>query len=143
MSTFITLGDGRSWLERDWVYDAILRAVARELPNNDEGRALAAWLLEQQCFEQGPGIGYLDLRELTPTNQRLIIECLRLALGRARSEGPLGWNDPSAFSAWLRSFDFLLRLVESVEHGEPPEALSDPNVNGLMPPTGERHGPGW
>jgi hypothetical protein len=81
MSTFITLQDGRLLLERNWVYDAILRAVARELRNDDEGRALAEWLLAQQCFEQGPGIGYLDLRELTPSNQPLIIESLRLALG--------------------------------------------------------------
>jgi hypothetical protein len=111
-------------------------------PQDIEGQPLATWLLDQQCSEQGPGIGYLDLREVTPENQRRIIDGLHLALRQARSEGPLGWSDPSAFDAWLSSFDFLLRLVDSVERGEAPDAVSDPNVRLLMPPTGERRGPG-
>jgi len=36
----------------------------------------------------------------------------------------------------------MVKMIESIENGEPPEAFN-PNMNGPLPPRGEKKGPGW
>jgi hypothetical protein len=142
MTTFFTLNDGRSWLHQNWAYDAVLESIADVLDEDAGGRELAAWLRDQRCLVQGPGVGSVDLRELTVENQRRIVGAVPRALEMARAKGPKGWHDPSYFPAWLSSFELLARMVEAVERGEPPGEPMH-GVRGLLPPTGLRSGPGW
>lgn len=67
MSTYITLEDGRVLATSNGVFDAIIERAATELERRgDSLDGLVEWLLEQRCEVQGPGVGYLDLRELSP-----------------------------------------------------------------------------
>ncbi len=142
MSAFFVLTDGRAWSKANWAYDAVLDAIADALPNDGAGQLLAEWLLEQRCRVQGPGVGTVDLRELTDENRRRIVEAIPRALEMARKKGPRDWHDPSFFPQWLSAFELLVQMIESAERGDPPEALN-PDMRGPIPPTGERRGPGW
>jgi hypothetical protein len=42
----------------------------------------------------------------------------------------------------VAGFIVLADMVASVERGQPPEALN-PHMRDVIPPTGERSGPGW
>jgi hypothetical protein len=67
MTTHITLEDGRIFGTSNGVFDALLECAAKELESRpDTVNGLREWLLDQRCEVQGPGVGYLDLRELAP-----------------------------------------------------------------------------
>lgn len=142
VSAFFILSDGRAWSRANWAYDSVLDAIAAILTRDESGRALASWLLEQRCQVQGPGVGTVDMRELTDENQRRIVLAVPQALEMARTRGPTHWHDPSFFPQWLGSFEVLVQMLESVQRGEPPEALN-PHLRGVVPPSGTRSGPGW
>jgi len=138
MGGFLILDDGRAWAPASWAFDAGLEQIAEVL--TDE--VLRAWLLEQRCSEQGPGMGRIDVRELTPHNRELLLAAIPVAIERARAKDGSDWNDPSWYPQWLDRFELLGRMVESVARGEPPETLN-PQMRSVIPPTGERSGPGW
>jgi hypothetical protein len=69
MGGFIILEDGRAYTANNWSYDAVVERIARALPETDAGRALSDWPMDQRCVVQGPGLGSVDFRELTPGNQ--------------------------------------------------------------------------
>src|SRR5262245_64161579 len=67
MTTYITLEDGRILGTSNGVFDALLECAAKELERRtDVVDGLREWLLHQRCEVKGPGVGYLDLRELSP-----------------------------------------------------------------------------
>src|SRR6266446_10320091 len=67
MATNITLEDGRILGTSNGVFDALLERAAKELESRtDAVDGLREWLLDQRCEVRGPGVGYLDLRELSP-----------------------------------------------------------------------------
>jgi hypothetical protein len=141
MSTCIVLPDGRIWWASNWAYDSAIWRIADQLDHHPEGVELAAWLRGQTCYEQGPGIGAVDVRELTPRNQQLFRWGARQAFRRAILDGPAGWHDPTRFPAWLAGFQRLLRVWNAVDRREPPGLLGEPKA--IVDPTGARSGPGW
>jgi hypothetical protein len=141
MGAFIILEDGRGWIGANWAYDAIIQSIADELAQTNEGRALASWLLEQRCEVLGPGLGRVDVRELSTDSRCRFRDACRRSLDRIRARGPVGWSDPSFFPAWLVRFQHLIDMWASIDRGEPAGALND--LKGTIDPTGERHGPGW
>lgn len=142
MSASITLDDGRTYWGSNWAFDAVIRAIAAVLPGTPQGRALRDWLLDQQCRVQGPGIGCVDTRELTPDNRRLFAKAIEDAFNAQRRQGPIGWHDPKAWDVWLAHFSDLVKMVESIRRGEQPEAFN-PHSKGVMPATNKHAGPGW
>ncbi|MHB8876066.1 MAG: hypothetical protein ACYC8T_20440 [Myxococcaceae bacterium] len=140
MSCFIILSDGRAWSTQSWVFDAALGAIAEVLAEDESSSSLAAWLLEEQSAVVG--LGLVDVRNLTPDNQQRFLDAVPRALVAAREKGVRGWHDLGQFSAWIASLELLLNMIESVMRGDPPEVLN-PNMKGVIPPTGERQGPGW
>jgi hypothetical protein len=141
MSTCIVLPDGRMRWASNWAYDSVIWGIADQLDRHPEGGGLAAWLRDQACFEQGPGIGTVDIRELTPRNQQLFRWGARLAFRRAILDGPAGWHDLTRFPAWLAGFQRLLRMWKAVDRREPPGLLGE--LQAVRDPTGVRSGPGW
>ena len=141
MSTLITLPDGRSWWAANWAYDAVIRRIADQLERLPYEGELASWLRRQTCEEMGPGIGYVDVRELTPRNQLLFRQAAQQAFRHAILEGAVGWHDPSFFAGWLQGFRRLLRMWKAVDRGEPPGMLGDSPER--LEPSGLRSGPGW
>ena len=141
MSSHIALEDGRSWWAANWAYDAVVRSIVDALNRQGE-KDLAAWLSEQTCLVQGPGLGRIDLRELAPKNRELFRAGARDAFRREMEMGAVGWNDPAFFKGWLDRFGVLLRLIDSVDRHDDPLSFN-PHANGLMPVTREKKGPGW
>jgi hypothetical protein len=141
MGGFIILNDGRAWAAANWAYDEAIRSIVEALPPTDDALALSGWLLGQTCEVRGSGLGSVDLRELTAENQALFSEAVRKATARIKPHGGWGWSDPSLFLAWKDRFDVLLKLIESIEKGEPASTLN-PHMTAVIPPTGERAGPG-
>ena len=141
MSAFIALDDGRSWWAANWAYDAVIDEIANQLNGTDAERVMAAWLREQTCFVNGPGLGSVDVRELTSQNQQLFRAAAKRAFRLAVLSGPAGWHDPSFFPGWLTVFRRLLRMWKAIDRGEPPGQLNDSRE--CMEPSGRKAGPGW
>lgn len=142
MSGFLVLADGRAWSLATWAFDAALREIADALPDDPGAAPLATWLRDQQSDVVGLGMSYVDMRELTDDNRRRLIDAIPRAVDRARTHGGAHWHKPSFFPEWLTELEVLVRMVQAVERGDPPEALN-PHMRELIPPTGNRSGPGW
>jgi hypothetical protein len=134
MSTHLTLEDGRVLGTSNGTFDAIVELTAAELERrSDRMPGLAEWLLEQRCEVRGPGIGYLDLRELSPRAAREIRDAFLAALVRGEFDVSEGLRE---------QFVLLRNMWESIARGEPPQALTSPHWL-LHPASGKRRGPGW
>jgi hypothetical protein len=142
MAGFIVLEDGRAYAANNWSYDAVIERIARALPETGAGRALSDWLMDQRSVVQGAGLGSVDLRELAPGDQRLFVEAVEKAIITSEEESPEGWCDPAFYPGWLESFHDLSRMIASIRRGEPPTAFN-PHIRDVIPPSGERAGPGW
>lgn len=142
MSTYITLEDGRVWGTTNGLFDTVLEAAAAEIavrPDSLEG--LAEWLLEQRCEVLGPGVGYLDLRELSPRARVEFTQAFTLAYEKlSRGVAPVALEHVTALG--LEHLAVLMSMWASIARGEPPEALTSPYWI-IHPYGGERHGPGW
>jgi hypothetical protein len=135
MSTHLTLEDGRVLGTSNGAFDAILELIAAELADGRETLpGLVDWLLDQRCEVQGPGVGYLDLRELSSPAVSQIREAFLVAHAA---------HDMDSVSQSLRAIYGTLRAMwASIERGEAPEALTS-DVYMMGPPSGRRKGPGW
>jgi hypothetical protein len=108
-SGFLVLADGRCYAPRWAFYDAVLRAVAAAIDDTAEGRALRVWLLAQlpgpqdiQHIGHGPWVRasdeqtierFLDVRVLTPQNQRCLLDLGDMVARADRGEPPLSRSD--------------------------------------------------
>jgi hypothetical protein len=142
MSTLFVLSDGRIWGCTNGEHDLLVELVAETILKEEKDAALSDWLLAQRCQVQGPGVGYVDLRELTLKVQEQIVAAIPKAVVLARVRGPAPGVDPSRFASFIEHLELLNQMVESMKRGEPPEALTASWWK-LHPPTGERKGPGW
>jgi hypothetical protein len=143
MAGFIVLQDGRAYAASNWAYDLTVERIAVALPPTPQGVALRTWLLGQRCGVLGPGLGSVDLRGLTPDNQRLVEAAARGAVEAAERSGPGGLGvDQETYSGWLSRLHDLLEMFDSIRRGEPPSVLN-PHMIDVIPPTGDRVGPGW
>ena len=135
MSTYITLEDGRTLVTSNGIFDNILERTVKELERRTDGLdGLREWLLDQRCVVLGPGIGALDLRELSPRACSEFRSACISAYDKARLE--------ASPMPWLDHFALLIKMWISMEKGEPPEALTSPHWL-IHPCGGERRGPGW
>jgi len=141
MSAFIALDDGRSWWAANWAYDSLIEKVVDQLNGTDAERELADWLRERTCRVNGPGLGFVDVRELTAQNRLLFRLAAQRAFRSAVLSGSVGWHEPTFFPDWLARFRQLLRMWKAIDRGEPPEQLNDSHE--CMKPSGKKNGPGW
>lgn len=151
-SGFLILSDGRCFAARWRYYDQTLLTVAESLEDSRAARALRDWLM---TLVPGPGdieeLGYgawlrskdqqirrkyLDIRELTPENQRLFLDAALHAGERAKSAEATTWD-----SLLVESLAHLSDKVDRLDRGEPPLSRSD--WVKVEPPTGQKRGPGW
>lgn len=93
MGGFIIFPDGRAWAPSNALYDDAIEEIAAALPPSAEGHALSAWLLDRRSAVQGPGLGRVDLRELTATNRRLLLDTMAtvfpaVPLAELRAQSP-------------------------------------------------------
>ncbi len=137
MSTLIVLVDGRILGLTNGQFDGILEAVANELDRDaDSLPGLASWLLDQRCEIQGPGVGAVDLREVSP----IACEQFRAASHRVYRDQQ---QNERASPEWLQDlFRQLVDMWASIARGEPPESLTCSDWK-LHPASDRRVGPGW
>jgi len=135
MTTHITLEDGRIFGTSNGVFDAILECAAKELESHpDAVDGFREWLLDQRCEVRGPGVGYLDLRELAARASAQFKSACISAYPKMRHA--------SSRVLWVDQFSLLINMWTSIEKGEPPEALTSPHWL-ITPWNGDRRGPGW
>lgn len=131
----MTLADGRVLGLSSGAFDAIVELVAAELRDRETTlNGLPGWLLEQLCTVQGPGVGFLDLREPSPIAAKQFREAFFSAyrrIPRQQTAGPL-----------LQKYALLVRMWECIARREPPEILASGTWK-MAPSSGERRGPGW
>jgi hypothetical protein len=139
---FIILSDGRAYAASNWSYDSTIDAIAEALPNTQEGRLLADWILNQRCTVQGMGLGSVDLRELTPRNQEVFLRAVEDAYRIQTGRGPVGWASPNAWPSWIGRFADLVKMIECIGKGEPPGQFN-PHMMDVIPPREKKAGPGW
>jgi len=139
---FIVFTDGRAYSATNWAYDAVIEAIVQVLPDTDEAKALADWLLNQRSCVLGPGMGRVDLLELTPMNQSLLLQAIQFAYCNEKERGPEGWTNPESWPPWIQRFSDLVKMIESMQRGESPDQFN-PHMRGVSRATGRRSGPGW
>ena len=125
MAGFIILQDGRAWAPSSAAYDALIDALAEVLTGPDGDRALASWLAERTCRKLGPGMGYVDVRDLTACHRELLYRAIRSIPTRAKLTA-------STWSESMRArYQRLRDLLDSMERGEPADTLND--LSGTIP----------
>jgi hypothetical protein len=135
VTTHLTLEDGRVLGTSNAAFDCILEFAAAELERRQTSLdTLAEWLLDQRCEVQGPGVGYLDLRELSPQAAREFRDAFLAAYDAADLT-----QVPDALRA---QYTLLREMWQSIARGDPPEALTSPHWV-LAPAAQQRRGPGW
>lgn len=135
MVTHITLEDGRVLGTSNGRFDALLERVAKELESRiDAVDGLGEWLLDQRCEVRGPGVGYLDLRELAPrASSQFKSACISAYDVLKLQRSPVFWLD---------ELSLLIDMWILIEKGEPPDTLTSPHWL-IAPWSGDRRGPGW
>ena len=133
MSTYITLEDGRVFAASNGLFDAILESAAEELRRNRAAlEGLADWLLEQRCQIQGPGVGYLDVRELSSrAASEFRSACIAAHTALISAQSP-----------WSSHLSLLISMWASISRGEPPETQTSPHYR-ILNYDGSQRGPGW
>jgi hypothetical protein len=151
-SGFLVLADGRCFAPNWKDYDAVLKAVADQLNGSQPALVFRNWLLsllpgptDVAELGYGPWLRiaddmlvdrFLDIRELTPENQKMFHEAARKSGQRALSSEALDWPD------WLKSaLVDLADMVERADRGEPP--LSRSMWMDVVPSKCRKIGPGW
>jgi hypothetical protein len=141
-SGFIVLPDGRCFSRRWSAHDEVLSAVAEQVsapplrqwlleqlpgPHDDEELGYGAWFRNS---DRTAIVRFMDLRLMTVENQRLFCDAVKRAVLLHHED------------EWLESclFEFA-DMVARMERGEPPLSKSD--WVEVVPPKGERIGPGW
>jgi len=133
-------------------YDLTLRTVAESLDDSPPAQALREWLLTllpgpSDIEELGYGAWFrpedqhvipksLDVRELTPENQRLFHHAALRAGRRATSPAAANWD-----SMLVDCLVLLSDMVERADRGDPPLSRSD--WVKVQPSEGRKIGPGW
>jgi hypothetical protein len=141
-SGFIVLPDGRCFSRRWSAHDLVLRAVAEQV----DDAPLRQWLLDQlpgpddeeelgygawgRASDNGTVRRFIDVRLMTPENQRLFCDAAKHAASAGRDNETQG-----------RCLCDLADMVYRMERGEPPLSKSD--WVRVVPPEGGRIGPGW
>ena len=143
MSTCIILEDGRIWGCANWQFDRLIESASQAIRGYEHCLPeLSDWLLDQRCSVQGPGVGMIDMRRMSPgARQQFRTACEDVFENESKLDGS-DWHDPSAFPRWLEHFRFLLRMWKSIDRGDPPEALTDPDWILHPPFYPEELGPG-
>jgi hypothetical protein len=141
-SGFIVLPDGRCFSRRWSAHDVVLRAIAEQVtacalrqwlleqlpgPNDEEELGHGAWFRNS---DQTEIVRFVDLRLMTVENQQLFCDAVKRAASSHHRE------------EWIaRSLSAFADMVARMERGEPPLSKSD--WVDVVPPEGERIGPGW
>ena len=142
MSTHITLEDGRTLVLSNGQFDLIIEAVAQALESGLETVPhLASWLLEQRCIILGPGIGYLDLREMSPVAKRNFRNMCHHIHSAGADSAPSVKDESADLLAPL--IDELVEMWASLDRGEAPEARTSPYWRVSPPLFYRKVGPGW
>lgn len=140
MAGFIVLEDGRAYAASNWATDATLRAIGREVKDND----LREWLLAQQSGKVGMGMTSVDLREVAPQYRPVLRAAIRRAHERvtreARFENLRAGGD--WWAGWLGRFDDLVEMLRRCGAGESARDFN-PHMRAVVPARGRRVGPGW
>ncbi len=132
------LADGAGIRCANWVLREIMRDVAPVL-TRDGAPELAAWLTSE--VSPAELYGHLDVRELTPENQKAFRNALGPAFAESKARGPIGWNDAKFWPGYIRLLGSLAEQAALLERGERPVVL--PNLSGVSEYNGSRSGPGW
>lgn len=154
-SGFLILSDGRCFARHWSAYDFVLQSVARELDSaetDQEGEAFRDWLRslvpgpeDEADLGQGSWLRkrdqevverYLDLREVTPANQRRFNEAAEAARDRL-----LLLHTHAVPQDLTESLLDVVDMVRRVRIGESPLSKSDWRY--VVPVEGRRVGPGW
>lgn len=141
MSTHITLEDGRVVAVSNGQFDVLIEDVASELERaSGSVPNLSGWLLEQRCEVLGPGVGYLDLRELSPLARR---DFRHVCHQIHQTQRDSAISKERGVADWMMSLlDKLVEMWASMDRGEPHDARTYPHYI-LSPPSNEQLGPGW
>ena len=135
---FIVFGDGRAFAISNAGTDAVIQALATEL-RDDEFRD---WVLSQQSSLIGLGMTSIDVRELSPRCGEEWYAAIRKASSAVSEARPDDLPYGLQGEHWPDYFRLLLAMLEASEAGEPPDDLN-PHMRAVLPPTGQRRGPGW
>jgi hypothetical protein len=150
-SGFIILNDGRCWSRRWTAHDRVLEFVIEELGPKPTEREFKEWLQYRIPAKGDIEMGYafikqdsdenivrvLDLRELTPENQK----SLWAALQKAYTKLVTGAGEQNEhLNIILRR---LLKMRRLAQANDNPDNFSDWVKGYVKPPSGKKSGPGW
>lgn len=108
MGSGIALRKDSSWLPANWVGQAMVDAVLPFLEESDCENVRT----KIESIRHFPGSVAL-FESANDEEINILLSSLSKARIYSASEGPVGWNKPEMFPVFLKSFDELIRYVES------------------------------
>jgi hypothetical protein len=153
-SGFIILTDGRCFARQADVYDYIIQLVIEELSDNENAKEFKQWLetliSSKEDIDMGWGsikhdtgeniMRWLDLRELTETNQKLFWTSLQHSLNKLIATLSTENKDKTAHIELLK---ILLKMHRLAYIRDDPNNLSHWQNGYTEPPSNNKIGPGW
>jgi hypothetical protein len=135
---FIVFQDGRAFAIRNAGTDAVIRAIAAEIPDSE----FRDWVLAQQSSLLGLGMTSIDIRELSPRCSDEWRSALRRASASVLQADPEDLPYDLRGPHWPDYFRLLAAMLDASEAGEPVAKLN-PHMHSPLPATHCRAGPGW
>lgn len=139
MGGFIVLEDGRAYAANNWAFRELVKVIVEALPETEDGKRLVAWL---QNDHEVTIYNTVDVRELAPKFRAMFLEATQRAFQLQTGKEIIESEDAEAWVSWLSRFADLIKMMECIRRGESPAELN-PHMNDVIPPTGEKRGPGW
>lgn len=139
MSAMILLEDGRAWFASNIAVQAVHHAIAEELPETDEGKALSNWLKNDDVLN---ALLDLDVRELTPSNRLMYLDAVEPAFQTIKARGCPAGCEFERWQSWINRFGDLVKMIQSVRRGEPATEFNSHCAGEIFPSHGGKVGPG-
>jgi hypothetical protein len=140
MGGFIVCEDGRALAPSTGAWGLVLQKIAQSLRFELNEPVFADWLC--RLSDAPAGMAKLDLRELTPASRDRFHSAARRAVLAVRAGGSQDWPTAESFDSFMKLFELLPLMKESIDRGEPPMALN-PQMSAPLEPRGRICGPGW
>ena len=115
MSGGISFSDKQYWGKAGWVYRAVLASICKALDDmqleDDFG------LLHELSDECGHAqtIEFIDADRWEFDKVTVLIDAIRLGYRICVQEGPKDWNKPEYFPVFLKGYDELVELTNSIK----------------------------
>lgn len=106
MAGLIRINENEAWSAAGWVFDSVLRVTRRHLP-----KTVTSKIVELMDRAEIPGVGYMSLVDLTPSEIQIFREALESAYQEQLRLGSNSFAEPTFYPGYMKNFQELLEMI--------------------------------